>query len=376
MIKIIVAADYCPHHRISKLLQEKRYDEIFGQIKPILRNVDYSIVNLEAPIILDKAKPLDKSGPALKTTENAMESIKYAGFNAVTLANNHFYDFGETGIRDTINSCIKHNIDFVGGGNNLIDASKTLYKNIKSSSIAFINICENEFSIATETKGGSSPLNLVDNHYQIKEAKAKANYVIVIIHGGHEGYQLPSPRMKKTYRFFIDSGADVVLNHHQHCYSGHEIYKGKPIFYGLGNFCFDWEGKRDSIWNEGFMVELILFEDSINFKLHFYKQGEDKPGVVVIEDPNTVEHFFNNISNLSTTIGDDKTLSKEFVSFANRNSKFLKSILEPYSGRFLKSLYYRGILPSFIEPKRKQILTMIRCESHHDRLVQLLKSEL
>lgn len=43
--------------------------------------------------------------------------------------------------------------------------------------------------------------------------------------------------MQEIYRFFVDIGADAVINHHQHCYSGYEVYKEKPIFYGLGNFC-------------------------------------------------------------------------------------------------------------------------------------------
>ena len=42
--------------------------------------------------------------------------------------------------------------------------------------------------------------------------------------------------MKETYRFFVDCGADAVINHHQHCYSGYEYYKDKFICYGLGNF--------------------------------------------------------------------------------------------------------------------------------------------
>lgn len=52
------------------------------------------------------------------------------------------------------------------------------------------------------------------------------------MHGGHEHYQLPSLRMQETYRFFIDAGADVVVNHHQHCFSGYEIYNNKYIFMG------------------------------------------------------------------------------------------------------------------------------------------------
>ena len=59
----------------------------------------------------------------------------------------------------------------------------------------------------------------------------------MIVHGGHECYNLPSPRMQKQYLFYADQGADIVVGHHTHCISGYEVYKGVPIYYSLGNFC-------------------------------------------------------------------------------------------------------------------------------------------
>lgn len=67
--------------------------------------------------------------------------------------------------------------------------------------------------------------------------------------------------MVDTYRFFIDAGADAVINHHQHCISGYEHYQGKPIFYGIGNFFFPPIFKHTpKSWNEGYMVTLFLGE--------------------------------------------------------------------------------------------------------------------
>lgn len=102
-----------------------------------------------------------------------------------------------------------------------------------------------------------------------------------LYHGGKEHYQLPTPRMQKDYRFFVDAGADVVINHHQHCYSGYEQYNDKYIFYGLGNFCFE-STLRNSIWNEGYMLKL-KFEDIISFELIPYVQCDDKAGVFIMQ---------------------------------------------------------------------------------------------
>jgi poly-gamma-glutamate capsule biosynthesis protein CapA/YwtB (metallophosphatase superfamily) len=76
-------------------------------------------------------------------------------------------------------------------------------------------------------------MDIIDNANQIKEAKATHDKVIVIVHGGHEYYNLPSPRMQKQYRFYADQGADFVVGHHTHCISGYEVYNGVPIYYSL-----------------------------------------------------------------------------------------------------------------------------------------------
>ena len=77
-------------------------------------------------------------------------------------------------------------LDIVGVGRNLKEAEKVLYLEKDGKTIAVINCCEHEFSLATETEAGANPLNPVRQFYAIQEAKKKANYVLVIVHGGHE----------------------------------------------------------------------------------------------------------------------------------------------------------------------------------------------
>jgi len=104
--------------------------------------------------------------------------------------------------------------------------------------IGVINACEHEFSIADNEHGGSNALDLINMQEDITEVRKEADFVVLILHGGIEQYHYPTPRMKRWYRHFVDLGADAVVNHHQHCINGYEVYKGKPIFYGLGNFYF------------------------------------------------------------------------------------------------------------------------------------------
>ena len=98
------------------------------------------------------------------------------------------------------------------------------------------------------------------------------DFVLVIVHSGHEQYEYPSPRMVDTYRFFADLGVTEIIGHHPHCASGYEIYNNVPIFYSIGNFILI--GKTEKIqWYKGYSVKLSISKDSVdNFSLIPYKQ--------------------------------------------------------------------------------------------------------
>jgi poly-gamma-glutamate synthesis protein (capsule biosynthesis protein) len=374
MIKILVTGDYCPRDRVAELIDNKKYNDVFENVTPLIKNADYAVVNFECPVVTDNnAVGVFKIGPNLRCSEKAVEAIKKTGFDLVTLANNHIYDFGNEGVIDTLFMCEKYGIDSVGAGKNLIEAQKVFYKSIKDKKIAFVNFCENEFSIASKDNAGANPLNIVANYYQIQEAKQNADYVIVIIHGGHEYYQLPSPRMKETYRFFAETGANVIINHHQHCYSGYEVYKDIPIFYGLGNFCFDTKKYKNSTWNKGYMVQLLFDNEKVSFDLIPYTQCKEKPRVEISENDDS---FYSEIARLNEIISDDKALWESFFYFAHERKENILSILEPYDNRYLKSLWRRKLLPSFVSKKKKNlILNIVRCEAHREIFLNVLDNK-
>lgn len=372
-MNVLIAGDFVPRRRTAAQIEKGDYS-CLDEVKPIIQGVDYAIVNFESPVVMREAQPIDKTGPNLHCTEQAMECVAQAGFNCVTLANNHFRDFGQVGVEDTLQACKKYNVDHVGGGKDIKEAESILYKEINGQKLAVINFCENEWSIASEKRGGAAPLNLVKNYYAIQEAKTKADYVLVIVHGGTELYNLPSPRMKETYRFFIDNGADAVVNHHQHCYSGYEVYKDKPIFYGLGNFCFDKPmARKDKLWEDGFMVELQLIEE-IGFKLYPYMQcTEDEPIVKLRTD---MPEFIDSLQHLNSIIANDNDLEEHFKLVATRGKAMARQILSPYSSTLMQWVYSKRLLPSFVTKKRiKHLLAHIQCEAHRDILIYGLNKD-
>lgn len=373
-MKVLIAGDFCDINRTSDIISKKLYHNLFESVRKIVKTFDYSFVNFEFPIVVNEGTPIAKCGPNLKGQLNSIEAIKYAGFNCCTLANNHILDQGEKCLLDTKNYIEAVGIKTVGAGFNLVEASKVLYLENEGKILAVINCCENEFTIATESTAGANPLNPIQQYYKIQEARQIADYVLVIVHGGHENYQLPSPRMKETYRFYIDSGADAVVNHHQHCYSGYEVYKEKPIFYGIGNFLFDWKGNRDSCWYEGYMVSLNFDKDPIEFNLIPYIQCLNDPGVTLMTEKKLLSDFNTTISNLNSIISDDSKLCQYHEDWMSKSSQYYKLALEPYVGRFLTALYMRNILPSFLLKKKcLHILNYIQCESHIDRLKYVVR---
>lgn len=364
MSNIIIAGDFVPQNRVLKCIEKGDYSLVFDEIKPIVEKSDYSIVNLEVPIILDEKTPIIKNGPNLSAPRHSLDALLYAGFKCVSLANNHFLDQGDNGAKITIASCIEKNIDYVGAGYNIFEASRTLFKEIDGNIYAFINCCEHEYSIATENKAGCNPINPIQQFYAIKEAKKVAKYVILIVHGGIEYCQYPTLRMVEWYRFFIDVGADVVVNHHQHCFSGYEIYKGKPIFYGLGNFCFDRVGCQNGIWNAGYMVRLSFEYERISFQLIPYLQCDDKPNVKIIES----KKFNIEISDINKIISDKHALSDVLDKFMKTHDMGYDLLFLPYNSRLSRFLYRHKLLPNFFSKhKLSRIRDLLLCESHNDR---------
>ena len=371
-MNVLVAGDFAPMARLAEKVDSGQYQDIFcSEIQSIIKDSDVSFVNFECPIVENGYRAITKCGPHLKCSSNAAKAVKYAGFTGVTMANNHILDYGSEGLDKSVECCKNEGLDVVGVGKNITDANKVLYVEKNGEKLAVINCCEHEFSIATETEGGANPLNPIRQYYTILEAKKNADYVLVIVHGGHEMFQLPSPRMQETYRFFIDSGADAIVNHHQHCFSGYEVYKSKPIFYGLGNFCFDEEGERNGIWNEGFMLKLNFSKGPIRFILYPYEQCNDTATVHLIADQKS---FIDRVRNLNAIIVNRKNLKEAIEKYYNSSSEYMTSVFQPYENRVLKKLYSMKLMPSLVTKKRFiQILNYINLESHRDKMVFALQ---
>lgn len=152
-MNVLIAGDFCDRYRISDLIARGNYASLFDDIKYLTEQADVSIINFEFPIVLHAGVPITKSGPTLQGQPAAVDAVKYAGFNVCTLANNHILDQGTKCCIETRELLENAGIKTVGIGKNSAEAATVLYINQKEKgTLAIVNCCEHEFSIATHNR--------------------------------------------------------------------------------------------------------------------------------------------------------------------------------------------------------------------------------
>ena len=364
LLSILIGGDFFPGRGTEKYVINNP-DLIWGDSIEIFNSCDYIIINLEAPVT-EESNKIIKTGPHLKVPSLTLKSLNRLNINAVTLANNHIRDYGDKGVLDTLDSCKSYNIEYVGAGLNLKQASKILYKEIKNKKIAFINIAENEWSSATPKQAGANPLDIINVVDYLKEAKKFADVIILIIHGGHEHYQLPSPDQVKRCRFFADMGANAIVCHHPHCYSGYEIYNDVPIFYSLGNLFFP-NSTNLKTSEEGFLLKIsISGSNSITFTYHPYIQYlNNREAHLDLMKEKTKVDFFEKIYYLNSIITDKDKLDNNWQEFSKSKENYVNSLFISQN-IFLNKVIRKTRMSNLLNNKKITAfrLNQIRCESH------------
>lgn len=238
-------------------------DFIDDQLKSVIKSSDISICNFEAPIKINNMKAIKKVGPHIYQSPKSIRYLKDCGFNAVSLANNHIYDYGHEALHETIEKLKKHSIKHVGAGDDFMEAYQTTIINKKGIKIGLIAGCDNEFGCLFEKKnrGGYAWLfhHMIEDN--IRELKPIVDSVVLIAHAGVENINMPIKEWRDRYKRLCDIGVDVIIGHHPHVPQGYEKHNKALIFYSLGNFYFDTVGFE------------FKSDDSYSVVIEFEKQG-------------------------------------------------------------------------------------------------------
>ncbi len=374
MINIGFTGDFCPWGRTEERFLKGNWKDSFTQIKPFFDENQLNVIDLECPLTRYDTK-IEKTGPHLKALPETAEILSHLNCKLVATANNHFKDYGWEGMQETYTALKKFNITSVGSGSSWAEASKPFLANIDEIKVAFINVTDKEWSTTENEQPGCNPMDPVLVFNAIQEAAKKADFVIIIAHGGHEHFNLPSPRIKKLYRFFIDAGAAAVIGHHTHIISAYEVYKNAPIFYSLGNFCFDSPDKRNLHWNFGMLLRLKLETGkAIVFEALYVEQYNQHP-IIKAVDVSKEKELKTMQSELNELMNDDKALELKFKEYTHSLNSLMNTWIEPYTGKFLPSLQKKGLLPTLMRAKKKRLLTvLIQCDAHRDVLLDAIDS--
>lgn len=373
---ILVCGDFYvgPHAggRLEPLVEQGDYAGLFGELYPDLQQSALTIVNLEAPVITS-GQPTAKTGPVISMKPSVLDALQSAKVNLVTLANNHIMDYGVAGFEETLTRLEQSDIAYVGAGKTKTAQKQPYITEIKSKKIAVLNVCEHEWIADTKSEAGANGVDIIDHFSQIQELRGTVDFILVIYHGGNEYHPLPTPEMKKIFRFFIDAGASAVVGHHTHTFSGYELYKNCPIFYSLGNFIFDSNKKaKGDNWHTGMAVGFTIVASEMRFEVIPFSQHEATLGLTKLES-NRLENFEAKIQHYNTIIADDERLQEEYHKFAQKMGLQYLSFINPYEGK-LSSLYKKGVLPSvFSKRKLLLLLNLVRCESHKQLLTLVLQ---
>lgn len=365
-IRLLFSGDFAPVMHPGKISTSH-----FEDLETVFADSDLHLTNLECPLT-NSTKPIEKTGPSIKADPRAVKLLKQAGVNVACMANNHILDFGEEGVRDTIEICKANNIKTLGIRPGDGSSGSSLVIEIKGKKIGVLNYCEHEFSVRKKGFTGAAGYDPVDAYYEIKQLRECADYIIVIYHGGNEYYDLPRPDLKKDFHFMADLGADAVIGHHTHVISGYEVYKGKPLVYSLGNFFFPFDGEPES-WHRGILCRLVL-GSALEIDLIPFSQCYGGYEVSSLIDKQK-DVIMERIEELSVIITDEIKLNDKWMDFCNTSGAgFARQLLYPTI--IDKVILRLPLIKRIVEDRRQflAVLNMLRCKSLRQAIIDNLIS--
>lgn len=235
----------------------------FSGIKNCLKSGDIVFGNLENPVTPGREIMLPER--ILRADPSVVLALQEAGFTILSLANNHLPDFGTRGLLDTFWYLEQAGLSYVGAGKTEKEAFAAKYIEIKGLKIAFLAFCDHilvpEAYLAGAGRPGVAYLDPEKVRATVREARDKADIVVVSLHAGTEYEPAPDLAQTRFAHLAVDAGADLVLGHHPHVLQKVEEYKGKYIFYSLGNFVFDQKWSRAT--REGLLAKIFIGAEGV-----------------------------------------------------------------------------------------------------------------
>jgi poly-gamma-glutamate capsule biosynthesis protein CapA/YwtB (metallophosphatase superfamily) len=236
-----------------------------GAVRRLFKGAELAIANHEQPVTDDWG--FHSGGLRFSGKPGLTRIFTRAGIDWLSLANNHIKDYGSDGIKDTRRILRQNGIAFGGAGKDLEQARRISYLDAAGTRLAIIP-CLGLVKSYWAGPGSSGATPCLDRYLvpDIKEAKRKADFVLVFPHWGVEYTRQPLPSMRKHAARWAKAGADLVLGGHSHVAGAIEDIEGTPVLYSMGNLIFDqhWSTNTmesallEATFHGGTLIELRL----------------------------------------------------------------------------------------------------------------------
>jgi poly-gamma-glutamate capsule biosynthesis protein CapA/YwtB (metallophosphatase superfamily) len=277
-MRIALVGDLMLGRLINKMLKHSDPAYPWGNTLPILQSADLRICNLEC-VLSDIGNPWSATHKVFhfRSDEKNIKTLQVAGINIVSLANNHVLDDEYEALQRMLNILNEQGILNAGAGNDLTEASKPAFCQIRSQKIALVAFTDNEPDwAAQENKPGVlyMPTDISDRRIQnflkhIENLRKEVDFLIVSAHwGSNWGYYPPGEHVSIGHAM-IDAGADLIFGHSAHVFRGIEVYKNRPIIYSAGDFIDDYAVDEIEKNDESFIFVLEKERDS-SLRLYLY----------------------------------------------------------------------------------------------------------
>lgn len=194
----------------------------------------------------DRGEPLEGKQYTLHAPTYTAPYLFDIGTDLVSLGNNHVYDYGETGLLDTLDTLDAIGMPYVGAGRNIEEASRPAIYDLGGMTVGIVCGTQIERFAVADTKGATETsagvfrcYDMTPMYEKVKELDSQVDFVIVYIHWGDEKKQWPVPAQTEAAQGLAESGADLIIGDHPHVLQTIGYVEGVPVVYSLGNYLFN-----------------------------------------------------------------------------------------------------------------------------------------
>jgi poly-gamma-glutamate capsule biosynthesis protein CapA/YwtB (metallophosphatase superfamily) len=281
---LLFAGDTAEVDAALPTLAQEGFEYPFSLTVDLVRDADFAVANLEAPITDGGERIGVYTKYVYRAPSRSAKALAWAGFDLVTMANNHVMDYGGSGIADSAKHLRAAGVEMIGAGQGDGEARRGAVVHIGDLRVGIIAYCEDQLFFhvwmglfARPGKAGAALLSSRNLAGDIARLRQRVDVLIVSLHAGYN-YRPPQAAARAWAERAVDLGADAVVMHHPHVAHPVVLYKGKPILLSLGNYAFGTPGhpELDYGWlallhaagNKLDRIELVPL-DVQNARVHF-----------------------------------------------------------------------------------------------------------